>query len=102
MLTRLIFAHVIVLWHVECDAYKMQSGGSGTRRSSKWDQMTNEAVKPSVAAAEVAAKLNAKLAAEGKLIQSTPPQLPVCTPMYYELCNLCLYIYGLYDNKGGL
>ena len=40
--------------------------------------MTVEAIKPSVAAAEVAAKLNAKLAAEGKLIQSTPPQLPVC------------------------
>lgn len=38
--------------------------------------MVSEAVKPSVAAAEVAAKLNAKLAAEGKLIQSTPPQLP--------------------------
>ena len=53
---------------------------TSTKRSSKWDQMTNEAVKPSVAAAEVAAKLNAKLAAEGKLIQSTPPQLPVCTP----------------------
>lgn len=54
------------------------SSSSGTRRSSKWDQMTVEAIKPSVAAAEVAAKLNAKLAAEGKLIQSTPPQLPVC------------------------
>ena len=57
----------------------MQGNSSGTRKSSKWDQMTVvEAVKPSVAAAEVAAKLNAKLAAEGKLIQSTPPQLPVC------------------------
>ena len=56
----------------------MQGNSSGTRKSSKWDQMTVEAVKPSVAAAEVAAKLNAKLAAEGKLIQATPPQLPVC------------------------
>jgi len=61
----------------------MQNSSSGTKRSSKWDKMTNEAVNhgsvnPSVAAAEIAAKLNAKLAAEGKLIQSTPP-LPVCT-----------------------
>lgn len=60
----------------------MRSSNSGTKRSSKWDQMVSEAVKPSVAAAEVAAKLNAKLAAEGKLIQSTPPQLPVCSIVY--------------------
>jgi len=55
----------------------MSSNTTSGRKRSKWDQTTSEVVKPSKAAAEAAARLNAKLAAEGKLVQSNPPQLPV-------------------------
>jgi len=55
----------------------MSGSTTGGRKRSKWDQTATEVVKPSEAAAEAAARLNAKLAAEGKLVQSNPPQLPV-------------------------
>ncbi|XP_065912144.1 KH homology domain-containing protein 4-like isoform X2 [Dysidea avara] len=54
----------------------MNSSTTRGRKRSKWDQTPSEVVKPSEAAAEAAARLNAKLAAEGKLVLSNPPQLP--------------------------
>ena len=66
----------------------MSSSATSGRKRSKWDQTASEVVKPSEAAAEAAARLNAKLAAEGKLVQSNPPQLPVC-----------VYVFSIYAFK---
>ena len=69
---------------VKQDVDNMNSSTTRGRKRSKWDQTPSEVVKPSEAAAEAAARLNAKLAAEGKLVLSNPPQLPVRV-----MCSVC-------------